>query len=111
MAKVTDASQSTRELGRVAEAIVDLSWQTHIVALNARIEAARAGQAGAAFSVVSSAVRDLAGGIRQEAEVIEPCSKKLQGAFAAVVSEVEGLGQRVVEILERNLTEKTNGRH
>ena len=111
VAKVTHASQSTKELGRVAEAIVDLSRQTHIVALNARIEAARAGQAGAAFSVVSSAVRDLAGGIRQEAEVIEPCSKKLQDAFSAVVTEVEGLGQRVVEILERNLTDKTKGRH
>ena len=46
VAKVTDASQSTRELGRVAEAIVDLSRQTHIVALNARIEAARAGRPG-----------------------------------------------------------------
>ena len=111
VARVTDASQSTKELGRVAEAIVDLSRQTHIVALNARIEAARAGQAGAAFSVVSGAVRDLAGGIRQEAEVIEPCSKKLQDAFSTVVTEVEGLGQRVVEILERNLTDKTNGRH
>ena len=111
VAKVTNASESTKELGRVAEAIVDLSRQTHIVALNARIEAARAGQAGAAFSVVSGAVRDLAGGIRQEAEVIEPCSKKLQDAFAAVVSEVEGLGQRVVEILERNLTDKPNGHH
>ncbi len=111
VAKVTDASQSTNELGRVADSIVDLSRQTHIVALNARIEAARAGQAGAAFSVVSSAVRDLAGGIRKEAEVIEPCSKKLQEAFSAVVTEVEGLGERVVEILERNLSHKTDGRH
>ena len=43
--------------------------------------------------------------------MIEPCSKKLQDAFSAVVTEVEGLGQRVVEILERNLTDKTKGRH
>jgi hypothetical protein len=41
----------------------------------------------------------------------ERCSTKLQDAFSAVVSEVEGLGQRVVEIRERNLTNKTNGRH
>ena len=60
---------------------------------------------------MSGAVRDLAGGIRQEAEVIEPCSEKLQSAFAAVVTEVEGLGKRVVEILERNLTAKTDDRH
>ena len=48
VAKVTDASQSTKELGRVAEAIVDLSRQTHIVALNARIEASprRRGRSG-----------------------------------------------------------------
>jgi Na+-translocating ferredoxin:NAD+ oxidoreductase RNF subunit RnfB len=111
VAKVSQAAQTTGELERVSEAIVRLSQQTHIVALNARIEAARAGAAGAAFSVVSSAVRDLAGGIRREAEAIEPCSETLRNAFAAVVKEVEALGKRVVGILETDLTDKDTCPH
>ncbi len=100
MAKISQSAEKAGELDRVSEAIVRLSQQTHIVALNARIEAARAGEAGAAFSVVSLAVRDLASGIRAEAQAIEPCSQALREAFAGVLTEVELLGKRVVKILE-----------
>jgi len=100
MARISQSAEKARELDRVSEAIVRLSQQTHIVALNARIEAARAGDAGAAFSVVSLAVRDLASGIRAEAQAIEPCSQTLRDAFAGVLAEVDLLGKRVVNIME-----------
>jgi iron only hydrogenase large subunit-like protein len=108
MAKVSESAQTTGKLDQVSEAIVRLSQQTHIVALNARIEAARAGAAGAAFSVVSSAVRDLAKGIRQEAEAIEPCAESLRGAFQTVLSEVDSFGKRVVSMLGQDHTTGAN---
>lgn len=101
IAKITGAAEATGELHRVSGSIVKLAHETHIVALNATIEAARSGSAGATFAVVSAAVRDLAKGIRREAEAIEPCSEALKLAFRTVLSEVNDLGQRVVEVLKQ----------
>lgn len=58
--EVQGLSMKTEEIGKITEAIVQLSSQTNLLALNASIEAARAGEAGKGFSVVASEVRKLA---------------------------------------------------
>lgn len=55
-----DISKSSSEIGKIIKTIEDIAFQTNILALNASVEAARAGTAGKGFSVVAEEVRGLA---------------------------------------------------
>lgn len=64
MASLTDAmdniSSNAEEITKIAKAIEDIAFQTSILALNASIEASRAGASGRGFAVVAAQVKDLA---------------------------------------------------
>ncbi|MEM9796418.1 MAG: methyl-accepting chemotaxis protein [Pseudomonadota bacterium] len=62
---------SSDEIGKVTSIIADIAFQTSLLSTNAGIEAARAGPAGAGFSVVASAVRELATQTADAAQNIE----------------------------------------
>ncbi len=86
---IKDLSKSAKEIGRVVEAITDISEQTNLLALNATIEAARAGEAGKGFAVVASEIKNLA---RQTAEAtmeIKDKIKHIQNSTQGTVSEIE----------------------
>ena len=59
-AATQNINQSSAQIGTIIKTIEDIAFQTNILALNASVEAARAGNAGKGFSVVAEEVRSLA---------------------------------------------------
>ena len=66
-----DINQKSSEISKIIKVINDIAFQTNILALNASVEAARAGTAGKGFSVVADEVRNLAGKSANSAKEIE----------------------------------------
>ncbi len=58
--QVNQLGDSAQEIGKVVEAITEISDQVNLLALNATIEAARAGEAGKGFAVVANEIKELA---------------------------------------------------
>jgi methyl-accepting chemotaxis protein len=67
--------ESSAEIGNVIKVITAIAEQTNLLALNATIEAARAGEAGKGFAVVASEVKDLA---QETARATEDISRRVQ---------------------------------
>jgi methyl-accepting chemotaxis protein len=76
-------SAATREIGKITRQIDEIASQTNLLAINAAVEAARAGQAGAGFAVVAADVRRLAGQARSSAGSIGSLIEETAGRVRA----------------------------
>jgi len=77
-AHIETLNSKTVNIGQILEVITSISQQTNLLALNAAIEAARAGEAGRGFAVVADEVRNLAHRTQESAQQVQTMIEELQ---------------------------------
>ncbi len=95
---VADLGKKSEQIGKIIEVINGISEQTNLLALNAAIEAARAGEAGRGFAVVADEVRKLAEESQKATQQIE-----------SMITEIMVSTKQAVESMEKGVKEVDEG--
>ena len=109
--RIKRLGESSQEIGEIVELISDITEQTNILALNAAIQAASAGEAGRGFTVVAEEVQRLAERSSEATKQISAIVKTIQtdtnSAVAAMEKSTEGVveGARLSDAAGKALTE------
>ncbi|MCF6248175.1 MAG: bacteriohemerythrin [Desulfobacula sp.] len=98
--RVEQLGNSARDISKVTEVITDIAEQTNLLALNATIEAARAGEAGKGFAVVASEIKGLASQTAGATLDIKGKIKGIQDSTEDTVKDVEQITVVISDVTE-----------
>ena len=98
---IQSLAQESTQIGSVLEVIRSIAEQTNLLALNAAIEAARAGEQGRGFAVVADEVRLLAQRTQQSTAEIQTMIERLQGNSEAAVKVINASSQATQQTVEQ----------
>jgi methyl-accepting chemotaxis protein len=98
---VLELEERTRRIDKIVDAIVMVTVQTKMLAVNGNVEAARAGEYGRGFSVVAGDIRSLANESSENADRIKDLVKNVQTQITKVAGDIEQAGSKGRAEVER----------
>jgi methyl-accepting chemotaxis protein len=100
--KIGELERQSEEISKIVQAVTRIADQTNLLALNAAIEAARAGEHGKGFAVVADEVRNLAEISEKSARGIQEVVNEIQNQVKVVAGDTEAAGKKGREEVEKS---------